>query len=329
MRIMPFEWGFRGRVRLHPILALSTALALASCGGVGTTATRSPTSSPTSSPALRSLPALKLDVLSAVGGRLAFCDPDVYPIEHGTPLQNAEARLPQIQADRAAYAAILAYEHISPGIALTSAEKIRINQDYKQLQVIQLEPAGVSYRFDVLASVDQSGSPVTQMAGTVSRTGHVVVESRRPGRFPMCPICLAVGTLISTPQGPVPVQDMRTGGPVWTLDAGGRRLAATVLRTGHVDVPPWHRVLVITLADGRAVTVSPGHPLPDGRPVAALRAGDALAGSVVVSIVPTAYAGGATWDLLPSGPTGTYFAGGIPLRSTLWHGSAFSPTRAA
>ena len=56
--------------------------------------------------------ALKLAVLDAVGGHLTYCDPDVYPVGHGTPLQNARARFPTIKADRAAFEAHLA---ICPG----------------------------------------------------------------------------------------------------------------------------------------------------------------------------------------------------------------------
>jgi hypothetical protein len=37
----------------------------------------------------------------------------------------------------------------------------------------------------------------------------------------------------------------------------------------------------------------------------------------VVSAELLVYTGGSTFDLLPSGPTGVYFADGIPLASTL------------
>jgi hypothetical protein len=40
-------------------------------------------------------------------------------------------------------------------------------------------------------------------------------------------------------------------------------------------------------------------------------------GSTVVSARRIAYRGGFTYDLLPSGPTGTYFANGVLLGSTL------------
>jgi hypothetical protein len=55
-----------------------------------------------------------------------------------------------------------------------------------------------------------------------------------------------------------------------------------------------------------------------------LHAGDPYDGSVVASVVLVPYAG-TTWDLLPSGPTGTYFANGVLLGNTLSVGSASHP----
>lgn len=72
----------------------------------------------------------------------------------------------------------------------------------------------------------------------------------------------------------------------------------------------------MTLADGRAVEASPGHPTADGRRVGDLNVGDALGGSRIVRVDRVAYLGD-TWDVLPTGPTGVYWAGDILLKSTL------------
>ena len=94
-------------------------------------------------------------------------------------------------------------------------------------------------------------------------------------RPPPCPICLARGTMIATPRGEVAVEAIRPGDPVWTLDRSGHRIRAVVDRLiGSMPVPTGHEVVHLILADGRAVLVSPGHPLPDGRP-SRPRAGDA------------------------------------------------------
>jgi hypothetical protein len=82
--------------------------------------------------------------------------------------------------------------------------------------------------------------------------------------------------------------------------------------------PAGHEVVRLALADGRVVVVSPGHPTADGRTVGRLRTGDRYDGSVVASATLLPYAGARTYDLLPSGPTGTYFADGILLGSTLF-----------
>jgi len=104
---------------------------------------------------------------------------------------------------------------------------------------------------------------------------------------------------------------------VWTTDLGGRRIMGVVLATGHMMAPIGHEVVRLTLADGRTVLASPAHPTADGRLVGGLRPGDRLDGSVVVGAALVPYADVATYDLLPSGPTGTYFANGVLLGSTL------------
>ncbi len=271
----------------------------------------------TTSVSSQSLPALKLDVLAVVGGHLAYCDPDIYPVAHGTPLESAKARLPTIQADDVTYQAILAHEGIPAGASLTDEQIIAINQDYKQLQVIDLRSSGGNYAFTVYvpSSTDPAGNE--SIAGTVTRAGTVEQSLPGPGKAQACPICLARGVLIGTPSGQVPVEDVTVGMAVWTTDRHGRRIEGVVLAAGRALAPLGHEVVRVTLADGRTVVASPGHPTADGRTVGALRAGDRLGGSRVVSAVLVPYTAAFTYDLLPSGPTGTYFADGVLLGSTL------------
>jgi len=129
-------------------------------------------------------------------------------------------------------------------------------------------------------------------------------------------ICLAASDSIATPTGPIPVAQLRVGMMVWTLDAAGKRVAAPVVEVNHRPTPTGLHVLRLTLADGRVVDASAGHPTVDGRPVGELRAGDGLDGSRLIRVESIPYAGD-TWDLLPAGPTGVYWANGIQLGSTL------------
>jgi hypothetical protein len=260
-------------------------------------------------------------VLKAVGGRLDYCDPDQYPVARGTTLEAAKQRFPTIKADTAAFQAILEYEHLTASDQFTDAELIAINDDYKQMQAIQLVPSGDGFRFDLM--VPKAGSPTgnEQVTGTVSRTGSVDIAHRGPGKRLPCPICLAAGVRIATPFGEVPVQDLRAGMAVWTTDREGRRIVGIVLKTGWMQAPLSHEVIRLTLADGRTVTASPGHPTADGRTVGELEPGDRFDGSRVVAATPVGYSGSSTYDLLPSGPTGTYFANGVLLGSTLAQGA--------
>lgn len=298
------------RWALLPILVL---LAVSAC------ASGSPGGTPTSG-APKSVQALKLDVLRAVGGHLSYCDPDQFPVANQDPIDSARQRLPMIKADGAAFDAILRFEHLTADQQLTDDQLIAINQDYKQMQAIQLVADGDEYPFDL--QVPDAGSPAgaQRLTGTVTRSGSVTIEHREAGHRLPCPICLAMGVRIATPSGDVPVQDLKPGMPVWTVDRSGRRIVGVVRQTGHMQAPLGHQVIRIMLADGRTVVASPGHPTADGRTVGDLRPGDLLDGSRVVTAVPLPYSGRDTYDLLPSGSTGLYFANGVLL------GSALAPT---
>jgi len=129
--------------------------------------------------------------------------------------------------------------------------------------------------------------------------------------------CLPAEARIATPAGDVAVSALVPGDLVYTLDAAGRRVAAPILRTAAPLVAPGHEILEVTLADGRVARGSPGHPTAAGGRLDALRAGDSLDGSTVIDVRLSTYAGKRTYDLLPAGPTGTYWADGVLLGSTL------------
>jgi hypothetical protein len=84
-----------------------------------------------------------------------------------------------------------------------------------------------------------------------------------------------------------------------------------------MPVPATHEVVRLALDDGRVVYVSPGHPTADGRRVGDLVAGDAMDDARIASVERVAYSGGATYDILPAGTTGAYWANGVVLGSTL------------
>jgi hypothetical protein len=71
------------------------------------------------------------------------------------------------------------------------------------------------------------------------------------------------------------------------------------------------------LSDGRELWASPGHPTADGRKLGDLQTGDLLDGAHINLIEHLTYDEIATYDLLPSGDTGSYWANEILMGSTL------------
>lgn len=133
----------------------------------------------------------------------------------------------------------------------------------------------------------------------------------------MCPICLASNALIATPDGEIGVRDVVVGTIVWSTDANGNKVASPVVAVSHTPVPASHQVTDLVLSDGRELWVSPNHPSATGVPIGSLRAGDSFDGAIVQSVESVTYWDTDTYDLLPDTSTGTYWANGILLGSTL------------
>ena len=296
-------------------LVLSVA---AACSGGSPAPSPTPSPNPSPSPGAHlTVPQLKV-ALSERLGALWYCDPDFYPIAHEDEQVLAIQRWDDVKADAEGFAAVLEQLDLDLGANVTDAQKLAIYRAWKVLNAIALEPMGNDrYRFDYLAQPAGGAAQGTRSAGTISADGSIEVESSAPSGEPMCPICLARGTRIEAPNGGEPVEGLRIGDAVWTLDAAGRRITATVIAVGSVGAPAGHEVVHLVLADGRSVTASPGHELADGRRLGSLRPGDHVDGAVIVSATRTAYRGGSTFDIAVSGPTGLYLVDGIALRSTL------------
>jgi hypothetical protein len=250
-------------------------------------------------------------------GRPLFCDPDFYPVARADESALAAARFPAIRADTPTYLAITTHLGIGPSVTPTAVQILAIYREWKMLRALVLQPAQGAYSFDYIAAAAPGAQSGWHVTGTIDASGSIHLALRAPSGPPPCPICLARGTLIATPAGAIPVQDLRPGMAVWTADAAGARMLGLVLRVASTPVPPTHEVVQLVLSDGRSLDASPGHPLPDGRRLGDLQPGDLLDGTRVVSADLVPYAGGATFDLLPSGRTGTYWANGILLGSTL------------
>ena len=295
-------------------MKLALALLVAVCVACGTVAPAPVSGSPLA------VDQLKFKVMDAVGKPL-YCDPDFYPLaREGGEQASAIAQYPLIKADTVAYAAIVAHEDLPPSGELTDSQKLTLYRAWKLLRAVTLTAAGASYSFSYRVQAPSGGTAAIQLvAGTVRVDGTVTVSSRTPSGRPNCPICLAAGTMIATPNGAIRVTDVKPGTLVWTESAGGARIAAPVVATGSMAVPPGHLMVHLTLADGRELLVSPGHPTADGRRAGELQAGDPLDGSVVARWELVPYAADRTYDILPAGGTGDYWANGILMGSTLAH----------
>jgi hypothetical protein len=244
-----------------------------------------------------------------------FCDPDFYPIARAEESDLAVQAFPDIQANQEEFQAILTHTGLNGQPTFTDEQKLQIYREHKKLNALIFQFVDDKYQFQFQTGAD--GQQGLVISGTIDGSGSINVSKREPG-FPNCPICLAAGTLIDTPRGAVPVEALQEGDLVWTQDEAGRRMIGSILKAGHVKVPSTHQMVHITLSDGRELWASPGHPTADGRRLGELQTGGILDGTQILQLDHVAYGQGYTYDILPSGGTGFYWANGILMGSTLF-----------
>jgi hypothetical protein len=128
--------------------------------------------------------------------------------------------------------------------------------------------------------------------------------------------CAAPTTPIATPVGDRPIADLKVGDLVYSIDRGS--LAVVPIKLVHRQpVTGHHRIVELELAHGATLKISPRHPTADGRHFADLAPGDLLDGVRVIGARLVDYDQPFTYDILPDSDTGTYFAGGTLIGSTL------------
>lgn len=293
----------------YPVLLIA-AFAAAACQA-------SPAASPPASPPpLRVMSSSELKyALIARFGDVFFCDPDYYPIARpGGEEQHATEQFPAIQAQVEEFQAIVRANNLEGVVNFTDEQKLQVYRQHKKLNAIILEQSGTVYTFR-LRSEEQKFQGLA-IEGTVSPQGTITVTKQEP-TVTTCPICLSGDTRIQTLEGEMAVRDLKAGILVWTVDALGNRVAAPVVEIIRRPVPTEHEMVRLELDDGRELVASAAHPLPDGRVLGGLHVGDRVDSAQVIATTKVDWNEAVTYDLLPAGETGWYWANGILVGSTM------------
>ncbi len=187
---------------------------------------------------------------------LLYCDPDKYPLEVSPDQEatHAQQRITDLKFDPEIYQAILRHNNIPVTADLTPDQLMQVYKDAKKLDAISVAAAGKKYRFkiNVGKTPDVTEGAGTKIEGLIDANGKISDEKKEDVRVE-CPICLAAGTLISTPGGPVSVNDLREGMLVWTVDRKGARSAQPIVRAIKKAVPASHKMVRLRLSDGRTL----------------------------------------------------------------------------
>jgi hypothetical protein len=130
-----------------------------------------------------------------------------------------------------------------------------------------------------------------------------------------CAVCASPDTPIATPDGERPIAELRVGDLVYSVDHDAIRPVA-IAQVNRTPVTS-HRVVRVTVSGGRVLEISGPHPTADGRSFADLGPDSDLDGTPVESVEVVPYRHHFTYDILPASDSGTYFAAGMRIGSTL------------
>jgi hypothetical protein len=248
-------------------------------------------------------------------GEPFYCDPDLYPVARDVTIAVVRERVQSVGATDPERLRIVAIHlGIADPAVLTDDQARGVYDELKRLDAVTLESLDGQYRFRIRVAGD--GRQGSAIAGVIDSGAAISNVSSEPD-VQTCPRCLDADTAIDTPNGAVLVKHLRKGMLVWTMDRDGTRRPAAIVATVEQHVPRQHDMLHVALSDGRTLRVSPGHPIANGKPIADVAPGDFLDGAWVVAADRTRYQESATYDILPAGDTGRYWANGILLGSTL------------
>ncbi|HEV2728454.1 MAG TPA: Hint domain-containing protein [Terriglobales bacterium] len=266
---------------------------------------------PQSSPRIRiekvTAPELRYRLLEEFGRvRLCECGPRC----RGDETQREIETFPEIQKDASTFRAIAAHLDLGGTKIVSDEQKLAIYREYAQLRSVNLELLVTKYKFITVGNAFRT-------RGLIDPQGQITILNREPKSIGSCPVCLASSTRIDTPSGAVPVKDLKVGMLVWTLDSKGQKVAVPILKTSAVPVPPAHRMMHLVMKDRRELWASSGHPTIDGHTVGELQQTSIYDSAVVAYSEVVPYDDTKTYDLLPAGNTGFYWANGILLASTL------------
>lgn len=193
---------FRSTVTIMALLAV----VVAGCTGGGP----GPSPSLTPGPQLTTAE-LRVRLIDTLGP-VWYCDPDFYPIAVADEADRAIERFGEVQADTDAFVAIRTHLAIPTAAEFTADQKLSIYRAWKQLNAITLETVGnSSYQFDYLNMPEPGVTDGRRTTGTIDGRGQISVDVQSPAGEPPCPICLARGTRIATPDGDVAIEDVRVG----------------------------------------------------------------------------------------------------------------------
>lgn len=132
--------------------------------------------------------------------------------------------------------------------------------------------------------------------------------------------CLPSSTQILTSKSSISIDQLKEKDSILTMNLKGKISTMPIKLINKVLVSHQHTMIILDLADGRKLQVTPEHPsaIPN-KTIDEFEIGELFDGSKIINKLKIDYKEEYTYDILPEGETGFYWANGILIGSTLFN----------
>ncbi len=210
----------------------------------------------------------------------------------------------------------------------------------KKDSIPEVELDGNEYKIDgkQVKRVDRICISVENLLGdhTVRKLGTNEYLYKINGEFVIGPAnscrCMPNTARILSSRGEIQIDNIQIGDSVYTFNYFHGKIMEPIIQVNKILVQKDYIMTKITLEDGRCIQASPKHPIPIEKDYlnssktqyeellfSEIKIGDYVDNSRVSSIELVNYNGGFTYDILPAGESGYYWADGILVGSTLYN----------
>ena len=128
--------------------------------------------------------------------------------------------------------------------------------------------------------------------------------------------CLVANTFVETGTGPIQIKDLQKNTKIWSLDPSGKKILSKIAKISKTLINN-AQLINIEFDCGLSISATPNHQIYDKRLFSDIKINDVVYNNKVTNINSIVSDKEFVYDILPKNKSRVYFAGGIPVLSSI------------